>query len=316
MRKIWLPVAVALVVLIPSGCSDRPKDVLSEGDMVDLLADMELADAYVMGRSAFSEDSMRRLLHESVLERHGVTNAQMDSSLQWYGANLDVYVEMQDKVAARLRRQASRLLPDIGGADAGLWTLPRMMRVSPLSPDDGLIFSLAPSGLQPGDILELSGVILQPSSGVKSLLGVEYSDGTAGYATRDLSMGSERRFTAELQTDSLKEVRRIFGTIRATDDNFGRLLIDSLAMQRRPFDASLYQRIHSQRLYRLPHRRTEEELQSEIKTVPQGPPPSPHMGPPSVPQPMPVPPPSSSRGLRKRTGASAGPPSIPAPRRR
>lgn len=315
MRKIWLPVAVALAVLIPAGCSDRPKDVLSEGDMVDLLVDMELADAYVMGRSGFSEDSMRRLLHESVLERHGVSNAQMDSSLRWYGANLDVYAEMQDKIALKLRRKAAKLSPDMGGADAGLWTLPRMMRVSALSPDDGIVFSLSPSGLKPGETLELSGVLLHPSSGVKSLLGVEYTDGTAGYMTRDISSGGERRFAAELQTDSLKEVSRIFGTIRATDGKAGQLLIDSLAMQRRPFDASLYQRIFSQRVYRLPHRRTEEELQSQVQTMPQGPPPSPQTGPLSQPQPVtPPPPPTPAKGPRKRSAGSDGPPSIPAPK--
>ncbi len=309
MRKIWIPVALALAMLIPAGCSDRPEDVLSEGDMVDLLVDMELADAYVMGRSAFSNDSMRRRLHESVLERHGVTNAQMDSSLRWYGANLDIYAEMQDKVALRLRRKAAKLSPDMGGADAGLWTYPRMMRVSSLGPDDAIVFSLSPSGLQPGEMLELSGVILQPAAGVKTLLGVEYTDGTAGYATRDISYGGERRFAAELQTDSLKEVNRIFGTIRATDGLSGQLLLDSLAMRRRPFDASLYSRIFSQRVYRLPHKKAEGETD-----LPSSPPPPSQTMPPSIPQPAPATPPPPPRGPKKGSGASGGPPSIPVPK--
>ena len=307
MRQTRLLLAIALVGATLLGCSDRPKDVLSEKDMASLMADMELADAYIMGRREFSEDSMRRLLHESVLERHGVTNAQMDSSMKWYGENLDIYVEVQEKVIDKLRHSSAKLMPLTGGADAGLWTYPRMMRVSPLSPDDGIVFSLSPSGLKPGEVLELSGRIIEPSAGIKSLIGVEYNDGTAGYVTRDFSSLGERRFTTELQTDSSKSVNRIFGTIRSSDSNSRQLIIDSLAMQHRPFDASLYQRINSQRLYRLPHKK--KEVKSEIpNTLPEPNDSASRIAPkPATPPPPPVP------NAKKQSEKNSGPPSIPAP---
>lgn len=45
MKSFLLPVAVAALLL--SGCSDdRPKDILSEDKMLDVMTDLQIAEAY------------------------------------------------------------------------------------------------------------------------------------------------------------------------------------------------------------------------------------------------------------------------------
>ena len=64
------------------GCDRRPKEVLSEKEMVSLMADMQLAEA-CLNSSAVSVHSRdgRLELGRSVLAAHGVTQEQLDTTL-------------------------------------------------------------------------------------------------------------------------------------------------------------------------------------------------------------------------------------------
>lgn len=96
-------IILAFVFLLLFACSKYPKGVLDSEDMVDLLYDIQIAQAvYKNNPSPFSNPSDKDALINDVLKRRGITQAELDSSLVWYSDNPELYVKVHDKVVTRL----------------------------------------------------------------------------------------------------------------------------------------------------------------------------------------------------------------------
>lgn len=98
------------------GClaSCRPEGVLSDDEMVDVLYDLHRAEAVlqIAGYAYGHEDAVAKYNYE-VLARHGVTQAQFDSTLVWYTHNPMAFSRIYPRVMARID-------DDIRRADAAL----------------------------------------------------------------------------------------------------------------------------------------------------------------------------------------------------
>ncbi len=86
MRKKYLSLFL-LPILLSAGCSDRPKGILSEDKMVQVMADLQIAEAYERNGDANSylHGQNRELLGRGVLMEHGVSVEEIDSTIAWYG---------------------------------------------------------------------------------------------------------------------------------------------------------------------------------------------------------------------------------------
>ena len=101
---------LSIVALSLAGCSSRPEGVIEQSTMVDLMADMHKAEAVIdMNSSAFSNDSLKKAMRQSVMMKHGVTQAQFDTTLVWYGHHAKEYDEMYEDVLAKLNEEAQEL---------------------------------------------------------------------------------------------------------------------------------------------------------------------------------------------------------------
>lgn len=112
MKLIMRKLTFLLIVLglIATSCRRTPSGVLSKKDMSMLLADMHIAESVVdLNQSEYHTDSMRRVLKESVLERHGVSQEEFDTSLVWYGQHLDMYIKVYDDVVDILEKRNREL---------------------------------------------------------------------------------------------------------------------------------------------------------------------------------------------------------------
>lgn len=79
---------IALFVLIFSfSCTNRPKEILSPGDMEDLFFEMYLIDGTIDQRNSLEwiSDTASILIYKDLLASYQVTPAVFDSSLVWYG---------------------------------------------------------------------------------------------------------------------------------------------------------------------------------------------------------------------------------------
>lgn len=110
MRKNTIPYILSFFVslIIFSAC--KKDNVLSRDKMVEVLRDIQLAEAISSTRyDDFRLKEQKEALINGVLEKHNITRAQLDSSLVWYSDNVDIYNRVNDSVVATLRREQDLL---------------------------------------------------------------------------------------------------------------------------------------------------------------------------------------------------------------
>lgn len=239
MKRLLLP--LLLLVLLAAGCS-RPGPVLSEEKLARLLVDLELADAYSseMRMYKFDNDSMRLALRESVLAKHGVNEATLDTSLRWYGANLPQLIkvyERADSILAdslhALDLEERMILAQAAGDSAQVWTLAPSI---PLEGTHFFAFELPlDSAWKRGDVVEWSFALHNlRREEVSVTLGANYSD--RAQSTDAYSITRQGRdnphYSLLLQLDRQKQARKVFGYIRVPLDSGRKVFIDSIRLVR------------------------------------------------------------------------------------
>jgi len=116
MNKILNYLPILMLVLLTScgeGGSKSDKGILSEQKMVELLVDTHLTDAilYIDNSRADEKRDKALFYYPSVLGKHGILKAQMDSSVAWYMRNPAAYARIYEQVVKNLeKRQAAEKL--------------------------------------------------------------------------------------------------------------------------------------------------------------------------------------------------------------
>ncbi|MCH5224374.1 MAG: DUF4296 domain-containing protein [Muribaculaceae bacterium] len=227
---------IMLLIAIVS-CS-RPSGVLSEDRMVDLLVDMELTEAYSTQVSLSNDERVE--LGQSVLDAHGVSQAQLDTTLAWYGRNMDKYSELFEKVDKEIMlREKHYTTPEgiIARKADELWPYSPHLVISPLSGYESMTFSLPQQDLEKGSLIEMS-FFLPNAASLKGILGVEYRDGYGESTMATITNRNRAEFS--LQTDTSRQVARIYGVMLIKDMKSQPLYIDSIALKAEPVDTLNY----------------------------------------------------------------------------
>lgn len=232
-----------------SACDDRPQGVASESEMVNIIADMEVAETYLRSHStSYYNDSIRDSAVRYVLNRHGMTKADFDSTMNWYGRNIDKYqalfAKVDQELNSRAKKATGKSTDNVKTND--LWPYSRHLFISENSNTNSLVFSIPASDLKKGDRLNWK---LRLNTGITGnvMFGVEYDNGTSGYVFQ--AAGSSKRVEMTLQTDTSLIVRRIFGSFRTSQISDMPLWLDSITLEAVPFDSTQYYRRNMQRFY-------------------------------------------------------------------
>lgn len=252
-----LPCAfLSCFALLAGSCVKRPDGVLDDKEMAPVVADMQIAEAYIRNNPSRGYADSRLAMEESILRSHNMTRAEYDSTMRWYAANPDAYYEFCDHVASEIVRHKRRLAGIKGDIpeSADLWPYGRMSVVMPTGSTEGLEFSVPTTEIEAGQRIRLRMRTLTPTKGT-SLFGVEYDNGMKSYVTGNTS---GRKIELEFQTDTAHTVSRVFGNISFDAEHRRNIWIDSISMTALPFDSMEYHRIHMQRIWREPKRRTYE----------------------------------------------------------
>ncbi len=255
--------------LLASGCKEKKEKVLSEKEMVDLIVDLKLAEAYANTQlNGPNPSEQRRALAKSVLAQHNVTQEQLDTTLGWYGRNLDEYAELYEKVDKKLLQKRKKLMKDSEGDLANkegdnFWLYGKNGIISSLGNNDGWVISLSDPDLHRGDKLEWTMHINNPSTPLVGVLGVDYDDGTSEAVSSFFT--NRQHIELSLQTDTGKTAQRIYGTMRLKKSDDTPLFADSIALRRLPYDSVEYVRFRSQRKYGYPVRITQEDRRLKAK---------------------------------------------------
>lgn len=253
MLKRYISI-IAVLAILATGCSKRPKTILSEDKMAAVMADIQIAEAYERSGDAreYLKGHDREMLGRGILMQHGVSPEEMDSTLAWYGRNMDEYPKLYKKIDAVLNKRQLIYARAAGesekeGSASDLWPYGRHFVVDNNSLTDGIVAVIPANDLQPGSKITWR-MSVDGASSRDLTLGVDYIDGTSEIY-RQTNRGFEKIVEVSLQTDSILEVNRIFAIAEFEYTN-PRVLIDSVQLTHLPFNREEYSKHGFQRSIR------------------------------------------------------------------
>lgn len=254
LLKLPCPVLCLTGLLLLAGCSQRPKEVLSEKKMIKLMADMEIAESYagIADRGPSGGDT-RYELGKGVLAANGVTQEQLDTTLAWYGRNLDDYSDLFAKVDKEIISRKKKLLnlsqDEVIEEGDILWRYGKNGMLSNLGNSQAWVLSVDDPDLQQGDRLEWT-MHIDNNSQMNGVLGVEYTDGSSEAAS-SVFVG-RNKIELICQTDTGKTVRRIYGSLRVKEEKNLPIFADSISLRRIPYDSVEYYSHRNLKRYGIP----------------------------------------------------------------
>lgn len=231
-----------LATTLLAACSKVPDGILSEKKMQSVLTDMLLAEAMVnVDYNTYKSDTMKLALYESVFRKHDITQAVYDSSLVWYGRNLDIYMEVYNRVLADLNKWVNNLgdvqadaAPVSNRDSVDIWPRRSYMALFPASVFNGVTFDIRPeTNYSSGSCFVLGmrvwGLNNNMAYKPEVRLSADQGDTTLTVNSKITKDGYHETI---LKTMPTKKVKRIFGYIRMdnTDTAYYKVYIDSLSL--------------------------------------------------------------------------------------
>lgn len=161
MKKL---IYISLLFLIVVACESVPSDILSKGEMRDILYDIHLSQNINMFDDNYDDKAVREItLRQSVLNKYGITQAQFDSSLVYYCRHADQLYDIYLDLSERLRQDVIDAGGDVdmnmlAGADTSdIWKAERSLALMQHPPYNVRKFTIeADSTVLPGDRFTLS----------------------------------------------------------------------------------------------------------------------------------------------------------------
>lgn len=223
-------------------CDSLPENVIPKDRMIDVLTDIHKGESVIeMQRGYYRDDSLKKVMKQSVLLRHGITQEMLDTSFVWYGNHIEDYIEVYDGVIARLEEEAKTAKrgnfnqPVFAEGDSiDVWPFAHTYRINDKMPLDNIVFDLpVDQTWKEGDNYQLQYRIVnnrEPNPQVKSVIFAEYDDGKVEFRSSTGIIDGWTR--VRLVTDSMKLPQRIYGSISfdISDDNV--VMLDSISMVR------------------------------------------------------------------------------------
>ena len=235
-------VTAALLV----SCSKVPDGILSEKEMKAVLIDMQLAEAMIStDYKKYSDDAEKDALYQSVFRKHKIEQAVYDSSLVWYGRNLDVYMQVYDLVLAELNER-QKALGDVQANAApvskqdsvDIWPRLTYLTLEPNALFNGIAVDIKPETNYPsGSTFVLGMRVWGLNDAMKNRPEIRLSanQGDTIITVNDKILRDGYHETT-LRTLPTKQVKSVYGFIRLNgkDDStsYFKIYVDSLSLMR------------------------------------------------------------------------------------
>ena len=254
--RVLLYILPLFLVLI--ACNSTPGYVIGEDDMVSLLVDVHKGEAYVeMNSGSFYSDSLKKTFRQTIFMRHNVTQEQFDTSLMWYGHYIDQYKKVYDRVIERLEDEEKEIrlaaaregqVTLAAGDSANLWNENRIASIR--RAEAPIIFDVtADDDFKRGDVYLWAFRYFNVRGQLRVFFAIDYADGTTSFLNRVEASEGWAKLT--LQSDSTKDVKRVYGMLSKPDMNQGEVvLLDSISLVRTRLEKSKYHKFFYQRIYK------------------------------------------------------------------
>ena len=99
---------ILLTSLLVACSPSRPRGILSESKMTDILVDFHLAQGMAEAQGENSEVTRYKFI-QAVFKKHHVTEAQFDSSMVYWSGRSEDFIDIYENVVNRVQAQAERM---------------------------------------------------------------------------------------------------------------------------------------------------------------------------------------------------------------
>lgn len=256
--------SLLLLALAVGACTRVPDTVLEREEMARLMVDLELADAYASEQlmSSYASDSMRLLLRESVLAKHGVNEAKLDTSMRWYGRNLpklqEVYDRMDSILADSLRAldmEIQAAMATASGDTIDVWQLPKSIVMT--NGQQFVTFEIpCDTTWERGDVVQWDFAVHNnaKSHPITATIGASYCNRAKSIDAQTKKSEHGQNVSITLQLDRQKQAEHLFGYIQLPIDSTERIFIDSISLKRtRMVENDYHQKRYRTRTYNRTH---------------------------------------------------------------
>ena len=233
-----LPAAVLMILV--AACSKTPRGILDQEDMAMLMADVYCGESVIdFNMSHYSNDSMKKVVKQSVLMAHNIEPEQFDSSIAWYGRHIEDYIKVCDRAVEILEARAVDIPDDphgnnrilVAGDSAQVWPLQQYYHISAATPSKYVVFNLtSDDNWEPGDEYTLSFKSINMRTPIKSLLAVDYEDGGTQYSRSSLDADGWEKTVIKL--DTTRVANAVYGYIQFNPQTNEDIYVDSVSLVR------------------------------------------------------------------------------------
>ena len=237
MRK--LPLIVATLIAV--ACNRVPDTVIQPDDMAELMADVRVADAVIaVNQAQYNAPGTREALRQAVFDRHGITKEQFDSSLVWYGHNMNLYQDVADRTIEILEARMERVngvvaeaALSVAGDSVDVWQRPSALIVNDFSPSQYITFNLAADrNWERGDFFTWNVRLAVPPVSASWSMTAEYSDGTVETVISSLDVTELNRQSMAFFTDTTRTAVALSGWLYLATEGHRPVVVDSLSLTR------------------------------------------------------------------------------------
>lgn len=249
MKRI-LP-TLALLMFLLMACDDRPKDVLSRGKMEDVLYDYHIMQGIIDELPSEEREAKAQDYINAVFEKHGITEAQFDSSIVYYNR----HTKDLHKIYSNLKERYSTVNDEIqlvngnndmmavfatGGDTTNLWNSAKLLALRNkdlLNRESFTIQADTSFRRQDQFILTLNPLFIRENQGDYDIqlhvgLSILYASGKHAGMTRMLNTSGILQLT--LQTSPDEDIKTITGFFyyRGKKTTRNLCLIDNISLVR------------------------------------------------------------------------------------
>ncbi len=248
MKALFYIGAFFLVLSFAVSCVRVPKGILDEKQMENLLYEIHLSEGVTdVMPDEFMSRQKKEILKKGVFAKYGVTPEQFDSSLVWYGKNLELYIDVYRKVVKRLEADNERVKKDVEsdkmqtlsmrGDTVDIWKKGRSYEFLPTTAYNVLPFSVNTDENFKFMDKFILGVHVRMMPELDELprlfLALENADNSFLYATKPVLRNGWNE--VELKSDTVSFFRSVFGDIYVPTNRLApdqSIIIDSIRLMR------------------------------------------------------------------------------------
>ena len=261
LSRLTFCIAIAFGFLFPA-CNKVPDHVIPPDTMAEVLADLHEGESYIdMNYSDYNSDSSRLALKQSILAKYGYSLDDLDTSLMWYGANLNEYDKVYDKTISILEERLAggnavgtgSSTVAVSGDSVDVWSGVRAFRLSDKSASAMTTFNLSrDNNWKTGDQYTWRAKFLNNRNPGSWTIVAEYTDGSVEFLTTNFGGDGWNQIT--FYVDSTRTASRLYGVLKLVPPEGSAIYLDSVQLVRNRLNPKTYPQRYRQRSYTLPEK--------------------------------------------------------------